>query len=123
MLNHHAAQHANRPALSLAKPLAYARVQRSEPAQFANRSEWLAQRKAALRAGFGFRCGGTKLLGIALALKVDEAKASRLLNDDHDVHITEKLLARLDGTEFAHVAAAVRAVRLGLPLAGEGLAA
>ena len=117
MLNHHAAQHANRAALSLAKPLAYARVQRSEPAQFANHTEWLRARKAALRAGFRYRsAGGEKLSVIATAMGVSDAKASRMLNpDDRTDDVTETHLMRLNFAGFAAVADAVRSISIGSP--------
>lgn len=110
----HASYGASAPARSHVRPLARTRAHVSPSAQFPSVSEWLRARKAALRQGFRFRAGGEKLAVIALALGVDDAKASRLLSDAHEVYVTDAMLARLDGTEWAHVAEAVRAVKLGI---------
>lgn len=103
------------PSPSPAGALARTRVQTLPSAQFANRAEWLRQRKAALRAGFGYCAGGEKLAVIATALGVDDGTASRMMNvADRTDFVTERHLSRLDGTEFASVAEAVRAVKLGV---------
>ena len=85
-------------------------------AQFANRRAWLRAAKSALRLAFQSRsAGGEKLAVIASALGVNDAKASRVLSDAYPDWISDDVhLARLEVFGFAHVAEAVRAVKLGV---------
>ena len=116
MLVHCNQNTASAPPRLHAIPLARTRVQYAEPAQFANHAEWLRARKAALRSGLRYRsAGGEKLCVIATAMGVSDAKASRMLNpDDRTDDVTETHLMRLDFAGFAHVAEAVRGVKLGI---------
>ena len=121
MLNRHTTQHCNGPRRSPLPRLSAPSVQGGQVVQLRESRSWLRAEKTAMRAAFGYRSGGASLKEIASALCVNDAKASRVLSDAYPDWISDDVhLARLEAFGFAHVAAAVRAVRLGLPLAGEG---
>jgi hypothetical protein len=120
MLAAHTSDGASRPWRSPVLRFPQTRAQAAHGVQLRDESEWLRARKSAARLAFGFRAGGAPLKQIAGALCVTQKRASELLDLDSNRKLSDEYVDRLDGTEFAHVAAAVRAVRLGLPLAGEG---
>lgn len=67
-----------------------------------------------LRQAFRYRsAGGEKLAVIATAMGEDDGTASRLLDpNDRTKRLTDDHLRHLDRCGFAHVAAAVRSVRI-----------
>lgn len=110
---HLTAQRASQRTNCLVRSFPRRDVQAFPDVQLRDPRECLRARKRAAREAFGYRSGGEPLKVIADAFGVSKTRAGELLNDAYPDDITETYLVRLPA-KFAHVAEAVRAVKLGV---------